>query len=101
VFVGGAGRVQVAMSRLAPRLTDAFMEKRSFDRMKRHDISQPREGNLERPQRDGREHGLPTGRVMQSSAYTRAALSDVTRALPVIAAGVVLYAGVRRWRSAA
>jgi len=37
---------------------------------------------------------------MKSSAYTRAALSDVTRALPFVAAGVALAAGVRRWRAA-
>ena len=36
---------------------------------------------------------------MQSSLYTNAKLSNVTRVLPYIAAGAVLAATVRRWRS--
>ena len=37
---------------------------------------------------------------MKSSLYTKAVLSDVTRALPYVAAGAALVAGVRRWRVA-
>jgi len=100
IIVGGAGRVQVAMGTVAPRLTDVFMERAMFNQQKTHDRMQPREGNLDRPQRDGRAHGLHRGHVMQSSLYTKAALSDVARALPYVAAGAALAAGVRRWRSA-
>src|SRR6185436_15594201 len=100
IIVGGAGRVQVAMGHLAPRLTDAFMERAMFNQQKGHDRTHQAEGNLYRPQRDGRAHGPYRGHVMKSSAYTRAALSDVTRALPFVAAGVALAAGVRRWRAA-
>jgi len=100
IIVGGAGRVQVAMGRLAPRLTDAFMERAMFDQQKAHDRSHRAEGNLYRPQRDGRTNGPYRGHVMKSSAYTKAALSDVTRVLPFLAAGVALAAGVRRWRAA-
>jgi len=32
--------------------------------------------------------------------YTKDALSDVARALPYVAAGAALVAGVRRWRAA-
>ncbi len=83
------------MGRIAPRLTDAFIERQMFKQQRRFDLSQPREGSLDRPQRDGREHGLPRGRVIQSSVYTKAALSDAMRALPFIVAGLVFAAGVR------
>ena len=97
IIVGGSGRAQVLLARLAPRLTDLYMERVTFDQMKTHDRAQPREGSLEHPQRDGRAHGPHRGHVMRSSAYTRAALSDVRRALPFVAAGVAIAAGVRRW----
>lgn len=100
IIVGGAGRLQVAMGTIAPRLTDVYMERVMYGQQKTHDRMQPREGNLDRPQRDGRAHGVHRGRVMHSSIYTKAALSDVARALPYVAAGAALAAGVHRWRSA-
>jgi len=100
VIVGGSGRVQVAMGTIAPRLTDALMGRAMFTQQKAYDRTQPREGNLDRPQRDGRAHGPHRGHVMRSSLYTKAALSDVARALPYVAAGAALAAGVRRWRAA-
>jgi short-subunit dehydrogenase len=100
VFVGGAGRLQVAMGHLAPRVSDAMMERSMFRNQKTHDRTQPREGSLERPQRDGRAHGPHRGHVMKSSAYTKAALSDTLRILPFVAAAAVVAAGVHRWRTA-
>lgn len=100
VFVGAAGRVQVALGHLAPRLTDAWMERSMFSQQKTFDRSQPREGSLDRPQRDGRAYGPHRGRVLKSSMYTRAALSDAARVLPFVAAAAALAAGVRRWRAA-
>ena len=100
IIVGGAGRLQVALGNLAPRLTDVYMERVMFGQQKSFDRTQPREGNLDRPQRDGRAHGPHRGHVMQSSMYTKAALSDVARALPYVAAGAAFVAGVRRWRAA-
>ena len=99
IIVGGAGRVQVALGNLAPRLTDAYMQRIMYNQQKSYDRSQPREGNLDRPQRDGRAHGPHRGHVMRSSLYTKAALSDAARALPYVAAGAALAAGVRRWRT--
>lgn len=99
IIVGGAGRVQVALGHLAPRLTDRFMQKMMFAPQKTYDRTQPREGNLERPQRDGRARGVQQSYTMRSSAYTRAAMSPVTRALPFVAAGLIMAAGARRWRS--
>ncbi len=100
IIVGGAGRVQVAMGTIAPSLTDAVMGRAMFNQQRTYDRTQPREGNLDRPQRDGRAHGPHRGHVMKSSLYTKAALSDVARALPYVAAGAVFAAGVRRWRTA-
>jgi short-subunit dehydrogenase len=101
IIVGGAGRAQVLLAALAPRLTDLYMERTLFDRMRTRDRSQPREGSLERPQRNGRTEGPHQGRVLRSSVYTRAALSDVKRALPFVAAGLALAAGVMKQRGAA
>jgi short-subunit dehydrogenase len=101
IIVGGAGRLQVAMGTLAPRLTDRFMERAMFESQKAHDRTQPRDGNLDRPQRDGFASGRQQSYTMRSSAYTRAALSPVTRILPYVAAAVALSAGVRRWRASA
>ncbi len=99
VFVGGAGRIQAAIGHVAPRLADTWMERTMFKQQKTYDRSQPREGSLERPQRDGRAYGPYRGHVMRSSAYTKAALSDTMRVLPFVAAAAVFAAGVRRWRS--
>ena len=98
IIVGGAGRLQVAMGNMAPRLTDKLMEHSMFDQQKAFDRSQPREGSLDRPQQDGRAHGLQP-RMMRSSAYTSAALSPVTRALPFIAAGVAMFFSAQHLRT--
>jgi short-subunit dehydrogenase len=100
IVVGGLGRAQVAMGSLAPRLTDRYMKRAMFRQQKTHDRSQSREGNLDRPQRDGRTRGVQNSYTMNSSAYTRAALSPAVRLLPLAAAGMVFAAGVRRWKSA-
>ena len=90
IMVGGAGRLQVAMGRMAPRLTDRFMERAMFEPQTSHDHSQPREGNLNHPQRDGRTTGRQQSYTMKSSLYTRAALSPKIKFLPLAAAGLVL-----------
>ena len=100
IIVGGAGKAQVALSYLAPRLADKFMERAMWNQQKRFDRDQPREGSLEAPQRDGRAQGLYPGRVMRSSMYTKAALSDATRLVGIVAAGAIFAAGVRRMRAA-
>lgn len=99
IIVGGAGRAQVLMGALAPRLTDKVMEGPMWGQQQRYDMRQSRAGNLEHPQRDGRAHGLAQGPVLRSSAYTAAALSDVTRLIPIVAGAVAIAAGYRRWRS--
>jgi short-subunit dehydrogenase len=99
IVVGGAGRAQILMGAIAPRLTDKLMEGPMWKQQKRYDMPHARAGNLDEPQRDGRAHGVAKGRVMQSSAYTTAALSDVTRLIPFVAGAIAVAAGYRKWRS--
>jgi short-subunit dehydrogenase len=98
IIVGGAGRLQVAMGRIAPRLTERFMKRAMFEPQKARDHSQPPEGSLNHPQRDGRTRGRQQTYTMSSSLYTRVALSPTAQFLPLAAAGLVLAAGVRRRR---
>jgi short-subunit dehydrogenase len=100
VVVGGAGRMQIAIGRLAPRLTDKVMSGAMWNQQKAFDRSQSREGNLERPQPDGRAYGPHTSMVLNSSVYTRAALSPTVKAAAFVAAGAALAAGLKRWRTA-
>jgi short-subunit dehydrogenase len=95
VTVGGGGRMITALGRLAPRTTDALMERTFFD--SQQGKSRPVEplDSLYRPTHDGRASGPYGGHVMQSSIYTRAMMSDVTRALPFIAAGAILAGATR------
>lgn len=98
ITVGGGGRMMTAFGRLAPSTTDALMERTFFDQQQDPNRPAPALDSLYRPTRDGRATGPYEGHVMQSSMYTRAVMSDVTRALPFIAAGAIL-AGVRKWRA--
>ena len=100
VVVGGAGRLQIAMGRLAPRLTDKVMSRGMWDSQKAFDRSQPREGSLDRPQADGRAYGPHASMVLNSSVYTTAVLSPTVKAMAFTAAGVVFAAGLKRWRAA-
>jgi short-subunit dehydrogenase len=101
ITVGGGGRMLAAMGRLAPRSMDAYMERAMFEQQKDTTGTVRTQDSLYRPTGDGHASGVYGGHVMKSSAYTKAMMSDVTRVLPLIAAGAVLAAGVRRWRTAA
>jgi short-subunit dehydrogenase len=100
IIVGGSGRLQVAMGRLAPRIGDRYMERAMFKSQKTNDRTQSPEGSLDRPQADGRAYGPYRGRMMRSSAYTRAALSPWRHIVPIAAAAIAVAASVRRSRSA-
>jgi short-subunit dehydrogenase len=94
ITVGGGPRLQLAMAALAPRLTDLMMERQVFDGMKRDEPPASRD-RRDRPSEE--DYGMRRGRhgyVMKRSAYTRAALSDVGRALPLLAIGAMVAAGV-------
>ena len=98
ITVGGGGRMMAVMGMVAPRISDIYMEQTMFRQQKSDARPAHNQDSLYSPGHDGRAHGVYEGHVMHSSAYTKAMLSDVTRALPFIAAGIALAAGVRRWR---
>ncbi len=95
VTVGGVRRLQIAMPTLAPRHTDVMMERQMWNQMQREEPPFSPD-SLDRPsgQDYGVRRGRQPGRVMKTSAYTRAALSDVGRALPFVALGAIVAAGV-------
>ena len=95
ITVGGGPRLQLAMAALAPRLTDLMMERQAFESMQSSEPPTSRD-SLNRPSGDdyGRRRGRYPGHVRKTSAYTRAALSDVSRALPFLAIGAMVAAGV-------
>jgi short-subunit dehydrogenase len=101
IVIGGGGRVHIALGKNAPRLTDKFMRRSMFESQKAFDRDHVDEGNLDRPQADGRAYGPHKGHTMQSSMYTRAALSPVLSTIAFAAAGLTLAAGVKRWARAA
>jgi len=100
VLVGGGGRLQAALSTVAPRLTDIYMEKTAIrgqqmtDEETRHSERAISDDALWKPSKDGRRRGDYPGRVMRSSMYTRAMLSDTVRAMPFVALGLLVATGV-------
>ncbi len=99
ITVGGGGRLLSAIGRVAPRTMDAYMERSLFDQQKDKSGRVQTPDSLYRPTRDGDASGPYEGHVMRSSMYTKAVMSDFTRALPFIAAGAVIAAGVKRSRA--
>jgi hypothetical protein len=92
ITVGGGGRASTLLGMIAPRLTDLIMERYSFSAQQ--DDRPPRgESSLHQSGGGGRERGSYEGHVMRSSAYTSALLSDLGRALPLLAVGAAV--GVR------
>src|SRR3954471_19326718 len=89
VIVGGGGRALTAAGHLAPRTTDKYMERAMFSQQKDGTRSMPALDSLYSPTEDGHAAGPYDGHVMHSSLYTKAAMSDVTRALPYVAAGAL------------
>jgi NAD(P)-dependent dehydrogenase (short-subunit alcohol dehydrogenase family) len=103
IVVGGFGKF-ISLTRMAPRITDRYMERKTFKSQKTN-IPVPRRGrpdNLYRPvQDDGGERGARTkGRVRRRSIYTAAAMHPRRAALVAAAAGMALAAGLRGWRRA-
>jgi NAD(P)-dependent dehydrogenase (short-subunit alcohol dehydrogenase family) len=99
VTVGGGGRMFSVAGRVAPRTMDRYMEAIMFNQQRDPERPIGRNDSLYGPSRDGLARGPYSGHVKRSSVYTAAMLSDVTRMLPFLAAGVALAAGVRRYNS--
>lgn len=99
VTVGGAGRFIRMMGTIAPRVTDRYMERTMF---RSQMADEPRHGgdSLDAPQEDGRRRGPTERHTFQHSAYTRAALSDMGRALPILAIGAAVAATMAALRRA-
>jgi NAD(P)-dependent dehydrogenase (short-subunit alcohol dehydrogenase family) len=95
ITVGGTGRLTAALGMLAPRTTDLYMERALFTQQQDHEGVVQTQDSLYAPKRDGTVSGPYTGHVMRSSVYTKALLFDVGRALPFVAAGLAIAAGVR------
>jgi short-subunit dehydrogenase len=95
IVVGGVPRLQIAMQTIAPRLVELYAE-RAMTRAQQSDKPPSSRDSLYAPSGEdyGRRRGRDTGRVMNSSAYTRAALSDVGRALPFVALGAIVATGI-------
>jgi short-subunit dehydrogenase len=100
VTVGGVPRLQSAMAAVAPRLVDRYMERQLWNQMEGVEPAHTRDSLYQPSGQDyGRRRGHHPGYVMKSSAYTRAALSDVARAAPLIAIGAAVAAAVVANRS--
>ena len=100
IVVGGSGRL-MSIGTMAPRLTDAYMERMLFDSQKTDKPVSGRPDNLFGPvARDGGERGRNwQGRTMRRSATTAAALHPKATAMTLAgAAAFALAAYVRRTR---
>jgi short-subunit dehydrogenase len=98
ITIGGGGRMIATMGSLAPRLTDLYMERTMFAQQKSRRPNDHRD-SLHSTSDNGEQSGGYEGHVMQSSAYTRAMLSDVGRALPFLALGASVAAAVSATRN--
>jgi NAD(P)-dependent dehydrogenase (short-subunit alcohol dehydrogenase family) len=100
VTVGGGGKLITMMGTVAPRVTDLVMERTLFSAQKKKNEPRHTADSLHQPQRDGRRYGSTERHQMRSSAYTRAAMSDVGRALPMLALGAFVAASISAMRKA-
>ena len=95
ITIGGGGRLISALGTALPRLTDFYMERAMFESQRSDIPAGERADNLyvHSPE-EGMERGGYRGHVMQSSAYTRAALSPA-KALLAAGLGLAVFAGLR------
>lgn len=91
VLIGGLGKM-LSWSRSAPRLTDRYMERSTFESQMTDEIAGFRPDNLYAPVAwDGGERGSNwTGRTKRTSAYTMAALHPRVRRAAVFGAGALI-----------
>lgn len=100
IVVGGPNRVMSMVGTVAPRMMDVYMENAMFRQQKRPNEPADAEDSLYAPQPDGSRRGPTRRRTMERSTYTRAALSDAGRILPVVALGALVATTVRSMRRA-
>jgi NAD(P)-dependent dehydrogenase (short-subunit alcohol dehydrogenase family) len=101
LIVGGMGKVVSLGEKLAPQLTDKYMERTTFDSQKTAiQAAADRPSNLYQPvEHDGGERGHFEGRVRKWSAYTEAVRHPRAASGLLAAAGLSLVAAARAvWR---
>ncbi len=91
-YVGGAARMMTLFDLLAPRLHDLYA-RRVLAAQEKSARANDRRDSLYAPGRDVRR-GTSEGIVLRSSLYTRAALSDFARAIPLLALGGAVALGL-------
>jgi short-subunit dehydrogenase len=99
ILVGGSGKMISVMEKVAPRTMDRMLERSAFAGQKKDEPVHTGDA-LYAPEPDGHRHGQTTHMVMGRSSYTRAAMSDVARLVPVIAVGALVAGAVRSMRTA-
>ena len=100
ITIGGGGKVMAMLGVIAPRFTDAVLERTMFEAQKKDAPPYNHEGALDAPQNNERRHGSTEHHVMTQSAYARAVMADMGRVLPVIAIGALVAASVKAMRRA-
>jgi hypothetical protein len=99
ILVGGSGKVISLMEKVAPRTMDRYLERSGFSAQKKGEPLHSGDA-LYAAQPDGQRRGRTTHRVMERSTYTRAAMSDAARLMPMIALGALVAGAVRSTRQA-
>ena len=101
ITIGGGGRLITALGTALPRLTDFYMERAMFESQRSDIPSREQAGNLYvHSSQEGKERGGYRGHVMESSVYTRAALSP-GKALLAAGLGLAVFAGLRSFARSA
>lgn len=96
ITIGAAGAALGAAAKIAPRLTDRYMELAMFRAQKTRRPSRPgRTDSLRRPGEDLRERGGYPGAVLESSPYTAAVLNPALASAAVLGTGLAAAAA---WR---
>lgn len=101
VIVSGMGRVLSLAGSVAPRFTDLYMERSTFESQQSgRPVSPERRDNLYEPlEHDGGERGLNwRGRVRRTSLYTAAALHPAAAGVAAVLLAATLAGAVTRAR---
>jgi hypothetical protein len=94
VFVGGQAQFMSLMSKLAPRLTDFYMERFMFKRQQRPADSAPQQESLtSAPEHEGQERGHFVS-ALHSSPYSAVIRNSKTTATLAVAAGAAIGTGL-------
>jgi short-subunit dehydrogenase len=97
ILVGGSGKMISLMEKVAPRTLDRYLERSGFTGQKKDEPVHTAD-SLYAPGTDGQRRGQTAHATLERSTYTRAAMSDMARLLPVIAFGALLTGAVRSLR---